>query len=154
MLATPVTLGIRVRGTPPERFERRLAEMAAGIDPLLRVESFPLGARIGEGEASARMLALVIAGLAGSILLLAVAGLYALVFFTVTRRRREIGIRSALGGRPERILGSILSGVAWRLAIGIAVGLVVAWLADAAVRGEFMAGRGAVILPAVALQAE
>jgi predicted permease len=150
-VAEPITLGIRLRGMPPGRFERRLAELAAGIDPLLRVESFSLGARIRDGEATARILALVIAGLAGSILLLAVAGLHALVSFTVTRRRREIGIRSALGGRPQRILGAILSGVAWRMAIGIVLGLVVAWLGDATVRGEFMAGRGAVILPAVAL---
>jgi len=149
--ADPITLGIRLRGMPPERFERRLAELAAGIDPLLRVESFSLGARIRDSEASARMLALMIAGLAGSILLLAVAGLHALVSFTVTRRRREIGIRSALGGRPQRILAAILSGVAWRMAIGIVLGLVVAWLGDAAVRGEFMAGRGAVILPVVVL---
>jgi putative ABC transport system permease protein len=150
-VADPLTLAIRLRGTSPERFERRLADLAAGIDPLLRVESFALGERIREGEVSARTLALVIASLAGSLLLLAVAGLYALVSFTVTRRRREIGIRLALGGRPDRILGRILSGVAWRLVIGIGLGLIVAWVGDASVRGEFMAGRGAVILPAVAL---
>ena len=150
-VVSPMTLAIRLRGAQSERFERRLAELAAGIDPLLRVESHSMGARVREGEAAARTLALVIAALAGSILLLAVAGLYSLVSFTVTRRRREIGIRAALGGHPRRILGSILSGVAVRLAIGIALGLALAWIGDAGVRGEFMAGRGAMILPAVTL---
>ena len=41
--------------------------------------------------------------------------------------------------------------MAWRLAIGIVLGLAVALIGDTAVRGEFMAGRGAVILPAIAL---
>lgn len=150
-VAYPLTLAIRLRGVPPERFERRLADLVAGIDPLFRAESVSMGARVRGAESSARILALLIIGLASSILLLAVAGLHALVSFTVTRRRREIGIRSALGGRPRRILGAILSGVAWRMAIGIAIGIVVAMLADTAVRGEFMAGRGAVILPGIAL---
>ena len=49
--------------------------------------------------------------------------------FTVTKRRREIGIRAALGAHPRRIMASIFA---------------------RASRGEMTGGAGAVVLPAVA----
>jgi ABC-type antimicrobial peptide transport system permease subunit len=43
---------------------------------------------------------------------------------TVTRRRREIGIRAALGARPGRLLATIFSRAAWQLGLGAADGAV------------------------------
>lgn len=37
------------------------------------------------------------------------AGIYSMMSFTVTQRRREIGIRAALGANPQRILAGIFS---------------------------------------------
>ena len=42
-----------------------------------------------------------------SVIVLSAAGIYALMSFTVARRRKEIGIRTALGADPSRILRSI-----------------------------------------------
>ena len=61
-----------------------------------------------------------------SVLLLSAAGIYAMMSFTVTRRRREIGIRSALGADPRRILLTVFSRVAWQIAAGVVVGLLFA----------------------------
>lgn len=61
-----------------------------------------------------------------SVLLLSAAGLYALMSFTVTRRRREIGIRMALGARPGRMLASIFARALWQIAAGVAVGVTAA----------------------------
>ena len=61
-----------------------------------------------------------------SAVLLSAAGIYALMSFTITRRRREIGIRSALGAGPRRVLGGVLSRVFVHVSIGIAIGVAVA----------------------------
>jgi ABC-type lipoprotein release transport system permease subunit len=46
-----------------------------------------------------------------------------MVSFTVARRRKEIGIRAALGADPSRILAGIFSRALAQLAAGAAVGL-------------------------------
>jgi predicted permease len=63
-------------------------------------------------------------GLVG--LLLAIAGLYGLIAYNVSRRTREIGIRMAIGARPadvlRQMLGKGLVLVGWGTAIGLAMG--------------------------------
>jgi putative ABC transport system permease protein len=53
---------------------------------------------------------------------LSAAGPYALRSFTVARRRREIGIRTALGVQPARLLTSIFARALWQIAAGVVVG--------------------------------
>ncbi len=84
-----------------------------------------------------------------STVLLSAAGIYALMAFTVARRRREIGIRSALGAGPRRLLVGILSRAFGQVAIGIAIGIGIAALIDQSLEGGWT-GRGAmVVLPGV-----
>jgi ABC-type antimicrobial peptide transport system permease subunit len=45
--------------------------------------------------------------------------------FNVTQRIREIGIRSALGASPQRVLRSVMARSARQLAIGVVVGLII-----------------------------
>jgi putative ABC transport system permease protein len=71
--------------------------------------------------------------------------------FTVTQRRREIGIRVALGANPRRILGSIMSRAFWQLAIGIAIGVAIAARLDLATGGELTGSLGLGMLPPVAI---
>ena len=85
-----------------------------------------------------------------SVLLLSAAGIYALMSFTVTQRRREIGIRAALGAEPLRLLASIFARALRQLTIGVAVGIGVAALLDWGTAGEFTGGEGAVLLAGVA----
>jgi predicted permease len=56
-------------------------------------------------------------------ILLAVAGIYGVVSFAVSRRTREIGIRIALGARPGDVMLRVLAGGMVLLAVGLAVGL-------------------------------
>jgi len=58
-------------------------------------------------------------------ILLAVAGIYGVVSFSVSRRTREIGIRIALGARPGDVMLRVLAGGMVLVAIGLAVGLAV-----------------------------
>ena len=84
-----------------------------------------------------------------SVLLLSAAGIYAMMSFTVARRRREIGIRAALGADARRILAGIFRRAAAQLAAGVALGLTVAatldWLGD----GTLTGGNTLLLLPSV-----
>jgi ABC-type antimicrobial peptide transport system permease subunit len=47
--------------------------------------------------------------------------------FTVSQRTREIAIRTAVGGEPERIVAGILRRALLQLSLGALVGLVIAF---------------------------
>jgi ABC-type antimicrobial peptide transport system permease subunit len=50
--------------------------------------------------------------------------------FTVARRRREIGIRSALGANPRRLLAGVFRRALGQLAAGAVLGLLGAFVLD------------------------
>lgn len=76
----------------------------------------------------------LISGFGLAAVLLAVIGLYGLVALAVTTRRREIGIRIALGADPRRVVWELATGVAWLLASGAAGGVLLTVLAQRQLR--------------------
>lgn len=60
-------------------------------------------------------------------LVLAAAGLYGVMAFTVRRRTHEIAVRMALGASRRGMLGMVLWQGCWRVALGVAIGLVPGW---------------------------
>jgi ABC-type antimicrobial peptide transport system permease subunit len=85
-----------------------------------------------------------------SVLLLSAAGISAMMSFAVTRRYREIGIRSALGASRRQLLRTIFSRTALQLALGLAVGVVLVTLVERLSGGEMMRGQHHVLVPMVA----
>jgi len=63
---------------------------------------------------------------AGTALVLAVAGIYGVMAYTVTQRRREIGVRVALGASPGQVFRAVLGHGLTTTAIGVALGTVLA----------------------------
>lgn len=67
-------------------------------------------------------------GLDALVLLTTAIGLYGIVAFAAARRRKEIAIRMAIGAGRGAMTRLLLGGGAWVASIGIAAGLVLAWL--------------------------
>jgi ABC-type antimicrobial peptide transport system permease subunit len=62
-------------------------------------------------------------------LVVAAIGLYSVLAFDVAQRTRELGIRSALGARKDRLLGTVVLDGTRLAAAGVVLGLAAAWLA-------------------------
>ena len=89
-----------------------------------------------------------------SIVLLSAAGIYALMSFTIARRRREIGIRAALGAGPRTVLVSVLSRAAAQIGTGIVIGTgLVVLVLTTSDKGLSVQRIGLVILVAVLMSA-
>jgi hypothetical protein len=148
----PQTMLLRIRATEAGQFAGQLRRLVADVDPQLRLERVEtIEAMTQRENVETPMFLATVVGLSTSILLLAIAGLYAMMSFTVARQHREIGIRIALGARPARVLGGILFRAAWQLAVGVGVGLLFAGVFDRLLGGETLGGQEAYLLPAVAM---
>jgi hypothetical protein len=124
----PANLQLRLRGSPAGLAER-VRDVAADVDPTLHVDEVRTLAEIyREHRFGDNLGAITIGAVTGSVLLLSAAGLYALMAFTVTQRRREIGIRSALGAQPGTLLADVFRRAFWQIGAGSAVGMLAAYL--------------------------
>lgn len=81
-----------------------------------------------------RLGAILLSVFGGLALVLAAIGLYGVVAFAVSQRRREIGVRMALGAARGTILKQILGEAAWTSGIGLAAGLLLAFAAAPALK--------------------
>ena len=86
-----------------------------------------------------------------SVLLLSAAGIYALMSFTVSQCRREIGIRAALGADAQQLLRNIFARSATQLAAGVLTGVAGAILFDAVSGGTLLGDEATVVLPLIAV---
>jgi putative ABC transport system permease protein len=146
-----VGLAVRIPGLEQGALARKLPAIAAALDPALRVDVVPLGEAYRLRGATLGTAALSIGVALLSVILLSAAGIYALMSFTVTQRRREIAIRTALGAQAGRLLGAIFGQALRRIAMGVVLGVGVALLIDVEESGEALRGRGALLLSSTAL---
>ena len=105
----------------------------------------------GQDALVIRLVAIALSLILLTVLLFSAAGVYSLMSFTVAQRRREIGIRAALGASSLALLRSAFSRVALQVAIGVILGALGAMVIAPATEGVALAGRLAIVTPAIAL---
>jgi ABC-type antimicrobial peptide transport system permease subunit len=71
--------------------------------------------------------------------------------FTVNQRRREIGLRAALGADARHILTGILARATLQLVVGVVIGHGLSIVVDRVTGGEILNGKGLVVVPVIAM---
>jgi macrolide transport system ATP-binding/permease protein len=114
---------------PINNMEALARRTLSSINPSLAVVKFQtFDQQIADQFTDDRMLASLTMLFGVLALLLATLGLYGVSSYTVARRTSEIGIRMALGAERSNVAAMIMRGVAVQAAVGLAIGLPVAWL--------------------------
>lgn len=107
-----------------------------------------------QSSAPFRLSASMAGGLALVALVLAVAGVYATAAVSVAERRREVGVRAALGASRGELIGLIFRDGAWTALAGLAVGSAGAVAAARLVAAQLFGAQAwdaAIVIPATAL---
>jgi predicted permease len=137
----PARLQLRLEAGA-SNIESRLRQVVATVDPTLQVDEVRRLSDIYRDHRFGDNLgASAIGAVTASVLLLSAAGLYALMAFTVAARRREIGIRAALGASPRSLLAAVFRRAAWQIGAGSCAGLLAAFLIGRYVPIEEVGGR-------------
>ena len=121
---TPGTLSVVVRTTrAPSAFAGDLRAIVASLDRDAPVDDVrTMDQRITQSVEQPRFAMLVLGAFAGVGLLLGAVGVYGSVSELVRQRRREIGVRMALGAQPRDVLTAVLRHAVLLVAAGVVVG--------------------------------
>jgi ABC-type antimicrobial peptide transport system permease subunit len=119
-----VTLVVKTGGAPA-MFAGLVRDAIRQADPSLAVfDVRTLESHLRDAQVVPRLVGAISVLAGGSGLAIATIGVYGVINFAVLRRRREIGIRLAVGAKPRQVLAMVLRQgltLAW---VGIAIGLV------------------------------
>jgi len=138
--ATPDLFGqihmmVHVRGGDPLTLAPQVRAAATAVDPSLRLVALQ---RANEANNDVlwmmrlwRRITVVLSSVA---LVLSLAGIFAVLSFTVVRRTREIGVRVALGASRGRIVAATFRRPLLQVALGIVLGTAITFTAATLIR--------------------
>jgi predicted permease len=149
--STSAALLIRLRGRGAEQFMPRLRGIIGGLDPAAQLSVQPFAQLQEQQSLALRLIVIGLSLIVVSVLMLSAAGIYALMSFTVSQRKKEIGLRAALGADARQLLFSIFSQAGLQLGAGVAAGLALAVLGDVVSGGELLGSIGKSLLPVMSL---
>jgi hypothetical protein len=139
--AGPTNMLVHARGDPMS-LAPRLRTIAMAVDPTLRLSELQRVDQVTSGLLWLLGLwlkaTLLLTGIA---LLLALAGIYSVLSFTVARRTREIGVRVALGASPWRVVTAIFRRPLTQVSLGVAAGGALIAVAALAATGGLEDGK-------------
>lgn len=118
----PLAYVVRTGGDPLNAVAAVRAALASMDADLVLHRPEPLVNVIGRGVAQRRFTTWLMTGFAVLSVLLATLGLFGVITYVVRQRRREIGIRAALGARPSQIRGMVMRQGLRITLLGIVIG--------------------------------
>ena len=100
--------------------------------PITRVET--MDAALSDSIATERLMTGLLIAFAAVALVMAAAGLYGVIAYTVAQRTQEIGVRVALGAEPRSVVRLVAVEGLRLTAIGMAIGTLAALVVSRAMR--------------------
>lgn len=124
--AEGMTLHVRTSGDPASLLPTLVGE-ARQLDPALVVADVGAMRRFVDEALWLERATTSLAALFGALaLILALVGLYGLLSYSVSRRRRELAIRVALGAQRGKLLRGVLLEALWIISVGVVAGAAIA----------------------------
>jgi len=134
-LFDPIYLMMRVHGGDPMTLAPQVRNVATAVDPSLRLIGVQ---RVNEANNDLlwvmKLWRRITAVLSSVALLLSLAGIYAVLSFTVARRTRDIGVRVALGASRQRVIVATFRRPLLQVAFGIVVGTAIVFTAASLIK--------------------
>jgi putative ABC transport system permease protein len=120
----------------PQLWMTPMAQTLRGLDVVV-LDPFTFDSWLNLALFFERMAAACVAGLSGLGLLLAAIGLFGAISYSVSERRKELGIRVALGARPGQLLQMIVRHTLLVAGTGVGLGLVLGVGTTLLLRSQF-----------------
>jgi predicted permease len=148
-----VYMMIHVRDGDSMSFAPHLRKIAAAVDPAVRLTEFQRANEVNSGILWVLGLWMRITVVMSAVaLMLSLAGIHAVLSFTVSRRTREIALRVALGGSRQRVIAAIFRRPISQIGLGILVGtLLIFVVATRLTSTELPGSESGLSLAAIAL---
>jgi putative ABC transport system permease protein len=133
--ATSLNLIVRSENLEPLALAETIRRVIARRSADVPVKVSTMEGRIETATATPRFRTFLVVVFAGVALMLAMAGVYSVMAYTVSQRIPELGVRIALGATPASIMRLILSQGAKLAAAGLALGLALSLLSTRMLEG-------------------
>jgi putative ABC transport system permease protein len=126
---------VHVRGGDPMTLAPQVREAATAVDPSLRLVNVQRANEVSNDILwLTRLWLRITVVLATVAIVLSLAGIYAVLSFTVARRTREIGVRVALGASRQRVVAATFRRPLLQVTLGIVVGTAIVFTAASLIK--------------------
>ena len=123
--ANEVQVVVRSR-VPPDSLIGTVQQIVRSANPEVAMKFTTLETSVNNSIAAPRFRATLVSTFASLALMLALAGIYAVMSYTTAQRTAEFGLRVALGAQAGDVVRLVLAGASRLTIVGVAVGLLLA----------------------------
>jgi len=130
-----LTLVARTEMPDPMALKETIRRMATERNPDVPLQASTMEETLQKASATPRFQTFLIVVFAAVALVLALAGVYGVMAYTVSQRVPELGVRIALGATPENIRALVFAQAAKLAGAGLALGIALALMAGRVIQG-------------------